>query len=161
MIQLNTEHPSAAYQCGRALAVLEQIQRQAIPGIKATIVDRFYGSASTAPASVFARLLRGSQPHLATLERDRAGAYHALQGRLEEILSHLAGFPTTLSLPDQGLFALGYYHQRAFDRAQARAARERRQNGQETAPSAADNADFARDLDLDEIDTEKGTNDGR
>jgi CRISPR-associated protein Csd1 len=126
MVQLNPEHPNPAYQCGRALAILEEIQRAAMPGVNATIVDRFYGTASTAPASVFSRLLRGAQPHLSKLERDRRGAYNALQGRLEEVLSHLSGFPTTLSLQEQGLFALGYYHQRAFDRAQARASRERR-----------------------------------
>jgi hypothetical protein len=32
-------------------------------------------------------------------------------------------------LEEQGLFALGYYHQRAFDRAQAREAAERRRAG--------------------------------
>lgn len=126
MVQLNPDHPSAAYQCGRALSILEEIQRAAMPGVNATIVDRFYGTASTAPASVFSRLLRGAQPHLAKLERDRRGAYIALQSRLEEVLGNLVGFPITLTLHDQGLFALGYYHQRAFDRAQARAARDRR-----------------------------------
>ena len=164
MIQLDTDHPRAAYHCGRTLAVLEEIQRRAIPGINATIVDRFYGTASTAPASVFARLLRGAQPHLAKLNRDQTGAYHALQGRLEEILSHLAGFPTTLTLQDQGLFALGYYHQRAFDRAQARAARERREN--EMAAGASDvteDAGLPLDgvSDLDEIATEKGISNDR
>jgi CRISPR-associated protein Csd1 len=164
MIQLNTDHPSAAYQCGRALAVLERAQRLAIPGIKATVVDRFYGTASTAPTSVFPRLLSGSKPHLAKLERDRPAAYHALQNRLEEILSHLAGFPAALTLQDQGLFALGYYHQRASDRAQARAAAERRQSGPaEAAPSAVDNANLMLEHELgpNEIETGKGTTDGR
>ena len=129
MVQLDTEHPSAAYHCGRLLAVLEQIQRQAIPGASATIVDRFFGTASAAPASVFGRLLRGAQPHLAKLERDRRGAYIALQRRLEEVQARLKGFPRTLTLEDQGLFALGYYHQRAYDRAQMQAASGRRQAG--------------------------------
>src|SRR5262249_39020573 len=67
LVQLDPHHPSTAYRCGRLLAVLEAIQHQAIPGAKATIIDRFYGTASTAPASVFARLLRGAQPHLGKL----------------------------------------------------------------------------------------------
>ena len=67
--------------------MLEEIQRAALPGVKATIVDRFFGTASTAPASVFGRLMRGGQPHLAKLERDRPGAYGALQRRLEEVLA--------------------------------------------------------------------------
>lgn len=127
MIQLDADNPSPAYRCGRLLAVLEEIQRQAIG--KATIVDRFFGTASSAPTSVFGRLIRGSQPHLAKLERDRRGAYLALQGRLEDILGGLSGFPRILTLDDQAIFALGYYHQRAHDRAQAREASERRKAG--------------------------------
>jgi CRISPR-associated protein Csd1 len=124
MVQLQPDHPEPGYHCGRLLAVLEQIQRMAIGGnISATIVDRFYGTASTAPASVFGRLLRGAQPHLSKLQRDRPGAAYALQERLEEIMATLSAFPHTLDLKQQGLFALGYYHQRAYDRAQARAAK--------------------------------------
>ena len=137
MVQLDPSNDSPAYRCGRLLAVLEEVQYHAIPGAKATIVDRFFGSASSAPASVFGRLLRGAQPHLAKLRRDRPGAYFALQVRLEEIQSGLSGFPRFLTLEGQGLFALGYYHQRAHDRAQARAAKARRAAG-EVAPPEAD-----------------------
>lgn len=126
MTQLNPGHPDPAYHCGRLLAVLETAQRLAIRRVNATIVDRFYGTASTAPASVFPRLVRGSQPHLAKLLRDRPPAHHALQRRLEEILDQMPEYPKVLSLQRQGLFSLGYYHQRAYDRAQARKAVERR-----------------------------------
>lgn len=125
MVQLQSAHPDPAYHCGRLLAALESVQRAALGDINATIVDRFYGTASTAPASVFGRLVRGAQPHLSKLRRDRPGVGHALQERLEDILSSIIAFPHTLDLKQQGLFALGYYHQRAYDRAQARAHRER------------------------------------
>lgn len=118
MINLELHHDSAAYQCGRLLAVLEEIQRQAIPGLNAGIVERFYGTASANPIAVFPRLVRGAVPHLAKLRRDKRGAYIALQERLEGVLATLPDYPTTLSLRDQGLFSLGYYHQRAHDRAQ-------------------------------------------
>ncbi len=136
MVQLNSDNPSAAYRCGRLLAVLEQVQRLALPGVKSTIVDRFFGTASSAPASVFGRLIRGAQPHLGKLQRDRPCAYVALQRRLEEVQGGIpaSGFPRVLTLEDQGVFALGYYHQRAFDRAQARDAAERRKAG--AAPTA-------------------------
>jgi CRISPR-associated protein Csd1 len=133
MVQLDPNHPSEAYQCGRLLSVLEEIQRLAIPGAGTTIVDRFYGTASTAPAAVFSRLVRGAQPHLAKLERDRRGAWMALQSRLEDIMGQIGAFPRTLALEDQGLFALGYYHQRAFDRAQAREGAERRRAAEAVA----------------------------
>ena len=144
MIQLDTETTNAAYRCGRLFAVLEQAQRLAIPGIKATIVNRFYGTASTSPVAVFGRLTAGAQPHLAKLRRDKKWAYFALQARIEEILGGLplrraggkeVAYPKTLTPTDQGLFALGYYHQRASDRAQAIAAKARREAG-ETAPEA-------------------------
>ncbi len=126
MVALDPEHPEPAYQCGRLLAVLESAQRQAMPRLKTGIVDRFYGAASTAPLSVFPRLIRGAQPHLARLERDKAGAHVALQRRLEEVVDQIGAFPTVLPLPEQGLFALGYYHQRAADHARARERSEAR-----------------------------------
>ena len=113
MVQLDTTKTNTAYRCGRLLAVIESIQRAAMPGVNATIVDRFYGTASSAPASVFGRLMRGAQPHLSKLERDRRGAWVALQRQLEDVLSGLPLFPKTLTLEEQGLFALGYYHERA------------------------------------------------
>ncbi len=156
MVKLDPAHPSPAYHCGRLLAVLEEAQRLAVPGIKATIVDRFFGTASSAPGSVFGRLVRGAQPHLARLDRDRHGAYLALQRRLEEVQGALDGYPRVLNLEEQGLFALGYYHQRAFDRAEARAAAERRRAGQ--AVSAADVALAEAIIESDASDTKE--NDG-
>jgi CRISPR-associated protein Csd1 len=136
MVGLDLDNPSPAYRCGRLLAVLEQVQRLAIPGANTTIVDRFFGTASSAPASVFGRLIRGAQPHLAKLERDNRPAWIALQRRLEDILAGVQGYPRTLTLTEQGLFALGYYHQRAFDRQQARQASGR--GNAELASAASD-----------------------
>jgi len=136
MVQLDPDNPSPAYRCGRLLSVLETVQRLAVPGVNSTIVDRFFGTASSAPASVFPRLLRGAQPHLAKMKRDKPGAHIALQRRLEEILDGIAasGFPRILTLEEQGIFALGYYHQRAHDRGQAREASERRKAGLAPVP---------------------------
>ncbi|MXY72606.1 MAG: type I-C CRISPR-associated protein Cas8c/Csd1 [Dehalococcoidia bacterium] len=118
MVALETEHPSPAYHCGRLLAVIEDVQRAALPGVNATIVDRYYGAASSTPAVVFGALLRGAQPHLARLERDRPGAYVNLQRRLEEVMARIGDWPATLALKEQALFSLGYYHQRAHSRAE-------------------------------------------
>lgn len=120
MIELQSDRPEPAYHCGRLLSVLEQIQQAALgKNINSTIVDRFYGTASTAPAVVFGTLLGGAQPHLSKLRRGQhENVAYALQSRLEEVLIMLPSFPRTLSLQDQALFALGYYHQRAYDRAQ-------------------------------------------
>ncbi len=127
MTDLDLSNHEPAYLCGRLLAEIEAAQRAAIPGAKATVIDRFFGTASTAPASVFGNLLRGTQAHLGKLKRDRPGAYGGIQRRLEEIMSGLDGFPRTLSLDGQALFVLGYYHQRASDRAAATRVREERE----------------------------------
>ena len=127
LARLDPTNRDPAYLCARLLAVLEATQRAALGDINATIVDRYFGTASSAPAAVFGKLLRGAQPHLAKLRRDRPGTHRALQQRLEEAQAGLHHFPKTLTLEQQGLFALGYYHQRAADRAAASAARARRE----------------------------------
>jgi CRISPR-associated protein Csd1 len=132
MTELEPNNADPAYLCGRLLAVLEALQRIAIPGTKATITDRFFGTASSAPASVFGRLLRGAQPHLAKLRKDSGGVYTAYQEKLEEIQKGLRRFPPLLRLQEQGRFCLGYYHQRAADRAAVRAAREAREQSQKS-----------------------------
>jgi len=124
MEELDMENRNPAYLCGRLLAVLESIQKRAIPGANATIVDRFFGTASSAPASVFGRLMRGAQAHLGKLRKERPGTGEALSQRLEEVLSGLDSFPKTLTLEEQAIFSLGYYHQRANDRAAAIAYKE-------------------------------------
>ena len=116
MVALDNEHPEPAYHCGRLLAVVEQVQRAAQPGVNTTVVDRFYGAASSTPAVVFGALLRDTQPRLAKLDVRRRGG---LQNRLMEVCAQIRGFPKTLSLGQQALFSLGYYHQREHDRAVA------------------------------------------
>ena len=133
MVQLDSGNTEPAYLCGRLLEVLEQAQRAAIHGIKTTVVDRFYGTASSAPLIVFPRLMNGARHNLSKVKGDNAAAGFAIDRKIEEILSHLKadkGFPRTLNLQQQGIFALGYYHQRAHDAAQSREASEKRRNAQ-------------------------------
>src|SRR5205814_1151467 len=82
MTELEPNNADPAYRCGRLLAVLEALQRVAIPGTKAIVTDRYFGTASSAPALVFGRLLRGAQAHLAKLRREAGRAYGAYQEKL-------------------------------------------------------------------------------
>jgi len=107
---LDLKNPSAAYRLGRLFAVLEKAQEEASPGLNATIRERYYGAASSTPVSVFTTLLRLKNHHLAKLSnRGRAVNLERLIG---EIMGGLTDFPKHLNLPEQGRFALGYYHQR-------------------------------------------------
>ena len=91
-------------------AVLEKAQEEANPGINATIRDRYYGAASSTPVSVFSTLLKLKNHHLAKLENK--GRMVNLQKMLGDIMDGINDFPASLSLADQGRFAIGYYHQR-------------------------------------------------
>lgn len=106
---LDMDQPDTAYRLGRLFAVLERVQESAQPGINATIRDRYYGAASTTPVAVFTTLLRLKNAHLKKLPERQAGYFEKMIG---EVLAPLTEFPRQLALPDQGRFALGYYHQR-------------------------------------------------
>jgi len=105
---LDTENKNPAYLLGRLFAVLEKAQQDALgANINATIKDRFFGSASATPKTVFPQLLRLAQHHI---EKAEYGKIRDKQ--IEEIVCKLNDFPAHLSLDEQGLFAIGYYHQR-------------------------------------------------
>lgn len=124
MERLEQRCTTPAYLCGRLLAVIEAAQKLAV-NPKATLVDRFYGSASSAPATVFGNLLRDFQSaHMSKLRKDRPGIYYALDNQAQDILEQLNEFPSTLDAKGQAMFALGYYHQKADNRAQAKAKAE-------------------------------------
>lgn len=109
---LDLDNTSPAYRLGRLFAALERIQEAAAGGpgqLNATIRDRYYGAASSTPVAVFTTLLRLKNAHLKKLTTGQSVNFEKL---LTEILGTVTDFPAHLSLPDQGRFALGYYHQR-------------------------------------------------
>ena len=108
---LNEGSREESYVLGRLFAVLESIQRDANPGINATIRDRYFNSACAAPASVFPVLMKLKNSHMKKIERERAGSRIYYEKLLTEILEKLNEFPARLSLEEQGKFILGYYHQ--------------------------------------------------
>jgi CRISPR-associated protein Csd1 len=108
-VSLDVTNSNVGYRLGRLFATLEKIQQEANPGINATIRDKFYGSASSTPVTVFGNLMRLKNHHLAKLEnRGRAINMERIIG---EIMESVADFPPHLKLEDQGRFAIGYYHQ--------------------------------------------------
>lgn len=108
-MSLDVQNTDTAYRLGRLFSALEKTQADALGGeINATIRDRFYGAASATPRTVFPRLLRTYQHHLAKLQ---PGLRVNREKLLQEILDPLGGFPAHFNLTDQGMFAIGYYHQ--------------------------------------------------
>ncbi|HDQ14057.1 MAG TPA: type I-C CRISPR-associated protein Cas8c/Csd1 [Sediminispirochaeta sp.] len=115
MTELNPHHETKAYLCGRLLAVLEEAQLRASNfKLNKTLVDRFYGAASTAPATTFGALIRmATTAHLPEIGKK-------VNVLMEEVMASLdrsGGFPRSLTLAEQAEFGLGFYHQRAKFRA--------------------------------------------
>ncbi|MBB5235197.1 type I-C CRISPR-associated protein Cas8c/Csd1 [Deinococcus budaensis] len=110
---LDPRRPEPAYHLGRLLAVLDDVQ-SSVMRANTTLVDRFYGSMSTTPYAVVGRLMHGSQAHLQKLRKENEAAYFSKQRALEDVMGSLKDIPAKpLSTPEQALFSLGYYHQRA------------------------------------------------
>ena len=107
---LDKNRTSIGYQLGRLFAVLEKIQEEANPGLNATIRDRFYGAASSTPVTVFGRLLNLQKHHLGKITN--RGKVIFFEGLASEVVGKIDDFPAHLGLHEQGLFAIGYYHQR-------------------------------------------------
>ncbi len=112
VMSLNEQSTIPAYVLGRLFAVLEKVQQEAIGDMNASIKDRYFTSACASPATVFPVLLRLSQHHISKAEHGRNS-----DRRIQDILSLLDveknPIPSHLNLDEQGLFVLGYYHQRA------------------------------------------------
>ena len=130
MEQLDPGRKSQAYLCGRLLAVLEEAQLRASGfSLNRTIVDRFYGAASTAPASIFGALIKlATTAHLP--DRKVGQEVRALVEEVLSMLDEAGGFPKVLNQREQAEFALGFYHQRAYFRSQR--GKGRTESGEQT-----------------------------
>lgn len=111
VMSLTEQSTIPAYLLGRLFAVLEKVQQEAIGDMNASIKDRYFTSACASPKTVFPTLLRLSQHWISKAEYG-----YASDNRIEKIMNLLDveknPFPAHLTLDEQGIFVLGYYHQR-------------------------------------------------
>jgi len=107
-MSLDETRTDVPYLLGRLFAVLEKVQRDALGvDVNATIRDRFFGAAAATPAVVFPQLMRLAQHHIKKAE------YGTVSDRkIQDILQSVQAFPARFSLPEQGVFTIGYYHQK-------------------------------------------------
>ena len=101
--------PNAAYHCGALMAVYADLQRAAMGDLNATLVQRFYASASRTPTLVLGTLERMGEIYLSQLQKDRK----TYEQWLNEVYSFFGNdgsrqLPAALNLEDQSYFALGY-----------------------------------------------------
>ena len=111
-VSLNEHSTNVPYTLGRLFAVYEEVQERANPGINATIKDKYFNSAAATPATIFPILDNLCQKHLRKLD---AGSRISLDRQISTLKNVLGETnPTRLTLPEQGSFNLGYYHQKQF-----------------------------------------------
>lgn len=109
-VALNENSTNIPYTLGRLFCLYEEIQEDANPGINATIKDKYFNSAAATPATIFPILDNLAQKHLRKLD---IGQRIYLDRRVGELKSRLGeAYPIRTTLPEQGSFNLGYYHQK-------------------------------------------------
>ena len=111
-VALNEQSDLKPYVLGRLFSLLEQAQESANPGINATITDRYFDAASATPKLAFPTLLKLNRHHLA---KDEKWGWR-YERQIVELVNKLEAeddpYPSRLTLEEQGLFILGYYHQK-------------------------------------------------
>ena len=111
-VALDPENTNPAYHLGRLFAVLEKFQKAALGEINRTIRDSHFSTAMTSPASVFPTLIRLNNHHRSKAAKEQPNLARSLEKQLGEISNAISpDISSHLSLKDQGIFALGYYHQ--------------------------------------------------
>lgn len=115
---LDKSNSNPAYLAGRLFALLERIQEKAIPGVKANITDRYFRTASATPGIIFGRLLQLSTFHLSKIKKEHGGLGFYFDRQIQEVLELLPGgqaaFDKFFTPDQQSIFAVGYYHQKAY-----------------------------------------------
>lgn len=113
-MSLDEQRRDPPYRWGRLFAVLQRIQetaywRQTGRDLEKGIRDSYFSAACSTPAAVFPRLERLSTHHRRQLTTGEKRRFDQL---IEDIREPLVDTPTVLSMKEQGVFQLGYYHQR-------------------------------------------------
>lgn len=133
----HTIETTPGYLCGRLLAILDKIHQDAhreSGGTNNSPANRVYSAASKTPALIFPRLCNLARHHLNKIgggwancleygipkEERGDGINEDFEG-LAKVCSRLKEtvdkeFPRTLSLVDQGRFAIGFYYEREHSR---------------------------------------------
>lgn len=131
------------YNCGRLLAVFEQLQEvyheYKLEG--PSVVEKYYGTAAASPNSAFGILWRLHQHHLRKVGRTNRGTAENFKKKIEGITKSFdrlspenpkspPKFPRSFNLEEQGRFALGFYQQCAADRKLKEEATAKKKNEQ-------------------------------
>lgn len=111
LMTLDENSTDINYIRGRIFSVLENIQAAANPNLNSTIKDKYFTSACATPARTMPILEKLSVHHLRKLETGQKFYFEKQLTNLMGKISPLEKNSATLTLEEQGMFILGYYHQ--------------------------------------------------
>jgi CRISPR-associated protein Csd1 len=117
---MDPKNDSPGYSLGLLMAVLERLQQTAQGDLNATVVDRYFSSASSTPKIAFVRLMKNARHHARKVKDDpeRRGMVYRIERMMDELAERFDprsnGFPANLDLEQQGLFVLGYHQMRKW-----------------------------------------------
>lgn len=109
-VSLNLNSNSVGYNLGRIFAILERIQYKA--NDSTNIREKYLSSASSTPKNIFPILLNLSQHHISKVNKNESKNFNYYDKIVGQVISKIDEFPSVLSTDEQGMFMLGYYHQR-------------------------------------------------
>lgn len=111
-VSLDKTNINPGYLLGRLFSVLERVQNASnnYKEPNAGIRDRFFGAFSTSPISVYPILEKLYGHHLRKVEKSKV-YFERLKGEIMDKID-AQNIPAHLSMEQQALFSLGYYHQK-------------------------------------------------
>ena len=107
-ISLDEGRTDVPYLLGRLFAIVEKKQQGAM-GIEigGAFRDRYFNIASTSPSRIFPELLRLSRQRVKSVAFANAHAK-----KIRDVMLFIDSFPARLTLQEQGVFNIAYYHQK-------------------------------------------------
>ncbi|MBL0318115.1 MAG: type I-C CRISPR-associated protein Cas8c/Csd1 [Alphaproteobacteria bacterium] len=114
LMTLQEDNRDIGYVLGQLFSIYDKLKEEETDG-RANRRDKFFSALSTRPCAVISRLEHLSQCDLKKLRRSKEtrGLAITREKQIQKAMSKLAGpIPPTLSVEQQAMFALGYYHQR-------------------------------------------------
>ena len=110
--QINCD--DVAYNLGRLWALFEKLQIEALgKRPNASITDKNFKSACNYPKKTIGRLQNNIDYYLSVLKKNNYGKSVWLEREIMKVTDQISSFPDKISMKDQGMFLLGYYHKKS------------------------------------------------
>ena len=116
LVSLDTTSDNVPYLLGRLFAVFAYAEKAAAKR-SATIGDKWFGSASSAPSRAFPSLMRGFRHNISKLGKGDSQSQGSgvradkAAGEIAKLLPAPGDLPSFMTPADQARFFVGYYHQ--------------------------------------------------